>query len=134
VLIGHSGPVNRVAVSPDGKWIASASGKDVRLWRMPDLSKPPFHTLPYPELMAKLHALTNLRVVEDPSSATGYKIEVGPFPGWKDVPTWYTFAACWVPRAACRLLGAARREPHAACRVALRPCDPRRSHFVPPRC
>jgi hypothetical protein len=38
--------------------------------------------------MAKLHALTNLRVVEDLTSPTGYKLEIGPFPGWKDVPTW----------------------------------------------
>ena len=33
---------------------------------MPDLSKPPFHTLPYDELMARLRALTNLQVLEDP--------------------------------------------------------------------
>jgi hypothetical protein len=40
------------------------------------------------ELMAKLRALTNLQVVADPAAATGYKLEIGPFPGWKDVPTW----------------------------------------------
>jgi hypothetical protein len=55
---------------------------------MPDLSKPPLHTLPYDELMAKLHTLTNLRVVEDPASPTGYRLDIGPFLGWKDVPTW----------------------------------------------
>jgi hypothetical protein len=38
--------------------------------------------------MAKLDALTNLRVVRDPSASTGWKLDVGPFPGWKDVPTW----------------------------------------------
>jgi len=27
-------------------------------------------------------------VVEDPASPTGYKLDIGPFPGWKDVPTW----------------------------------------------
>jgi hypothetical protein len=32
--------------------------------------------------------LTNLRAVRDASSATGWKIEVGPFPGWKTVPVW----------------------------------------------
>jgi WD40 repeat protein len=87
-LLGHSGPVNRVAVSPDGRWIASASGAEIRLWPVPDLSKPPFHTLPYDELMTKLKALTNLRVVDDPSAASGYKLELGPFPGWREVPTW----------------------------------------------
>jgi len=55
---------------------------------MPDVTKPPLHTLPPTELMAKLDALTNLRVVRDPTSATGWKLDIGPFPGWRDVPTW----------------------------------------------
>jgi len=55
---------------------------------MPDLSKPPLHTLPHDELIAKLKTLTNLRVVRDEESATGWKLEVGPFPGWETVPTW----------------------------------------------
>jgi len=36
----------------------------------------------------KLDALTNLRVVPDSSASTGWKLDIGPFPGWKDVPTW----------------------------------------------
>ena len=88
LLLGHSVPVSTVAVSPDGKWIASGAGSEIRLWPMPDVSKPPLHTLPYDELMAKLRSLTNLQVVQDKAAATGYKVEVGPFPGWKDVPTW----------------------------------------------
>jgi WD40 repeat protein len=88
LLCCHAARVDAVAVSPDGKWIASGSGPEIRLWPMPDLSKPPLHTLPYDELMAKLRSLTNLEVVEDKAAATGYKIEIGPFPGWKDVPTW----------------------------------------------
>ncbi len=35
-----------LAFSPDGRWIASASGNEIRLWPMPDLSKPPLHTPP----------------------------------------------------------------------------------------
>ena len=87
VLARHHGPVQRVAISPDGKRVASAADTEICLWPMPDLSKPPFHTLPYDELMSKLRALTNLRIVDDPTSATGYRLEVRPFPGWKDVPT-----------------------------------------------
>jgi WD40 repeat protein len=89
LLYGHTGLVTSVAVSPDGRWIASGSDEgSIRLWPMPDLSKPPLHTLPHDELLAKLRSLTNLRAVRDPSSDTGYKLEIGPFPGWNDVPEW----------------------------------------------
>mgnify|MGYP001827480420 FL=1 len=55
---------------------------------MPDLSKPQLHTLPREELISKLKTLTNLRVVRDPDSATGWKLTHDPFPGWETVPTW----------------------------------------------
>ena len=89
LLLGHAGVVRSVAISPDLRWVAS-SGEDstLRLWPMPDLSKPPLHTLPHDDLLAKLEALTNLRAVRDPASATGWKLEVGPFPGWREAPTW----------------------------------------------
>jgi len=87
-LLGHSAPVRCVAVSPDGRWIASAAGAEIRLWPMPDLSKTPLHTLPHDQLIAKIESLTNLRVVPDPIAASGWKIELDKFPGWKEVPTW----------------------------------------------
>jgi WD40 repeat protein len=88
LLLGHAGPVSTVAVSPDGQWIASSSGTEIRLWPMPDLAQPPLHTLPRDVLLAKLDGLTNVRVVEDPAAPTGYKLDIAPFPGGKDVPTW----------------------------------------------
>jgi WD40 repeat protein len=88
LLGGHTGVVWSVAVSPDGRWIASVDDEAIHLWPMPDVTKPPLHTLPHAELMAKLDALTNLRVLRDPTSSTGWKLDIGPFPGWKDVPTW----------------------------------------------
>jgi WD40 repeat protein len=88
LLGGHTGVVWSVAISPDGRWIASVGDEAIQLWPTPDVTKPPLHTLPHEELMAKLDALTNLRVVHDPTAATGWKLDVGPFPGWKDVPHW----------------------------------------------
>jgi WD40 repeat protein len=88
-LAGHVGPVQAVALSPDQRWVAS-TGEDntLRLWPMPDLSKPPLHALPHEALIGQLHSLTNLREVRAPADSMDWKIEFGPFPGWKDVPTW----------------------------------------------
>ncbi|HWC66019.1 MAG TPA: WD40 repeat domain-containing protein, partial [Thermoanaerobaculia bacterium] len=88
LLVGHKGGAQAI-VSPDRKWIASAGAdQTLRLWPMPDLDAPPLHTLPQKDFVAKLKSLTNFRAVRDPKSATGWKIDVGPFPGWKYVPTW----------------------------------------------
>jgi WD40 repeat protein len=89
LLLGHEGIANLTAVSPDGKWVASFYAEDtVRLWPVPDLTKPPLHTLPLEELIAKLKTLTNLRVVRDPESTTGWTLTHDPFSGWETVPTW----------------------------------------------
>ena len=88
LLLGSPGAIYDLAIDPKGRWIASASGTEIRLWPMPDLSKPPLHTLPREELIAKLKTLTNLRVVRDPESSTGWTLTHDPFPGWETVPTW----------------------------------------------
>jgi len=47
LLLGHErGRIAAVAISPDRKWIASALGREVRLWPMPDLDRTPFHVRP----------------------------------------------------------------------------------------
>jgi WD40 repeat protein len=88
LLLGKPDEIYDLAIDPKGRWIASSSGTEVRLWPMPDLSKPPLHTLPREELIAKLKSLTNLRVVRDEESATGWTLTHDPFPGWEKVPTW----------------------------------------------
>jgi WD40 repeat protein len=83
------GIIGFITVSPDRRWIATGSADwAIRLWPIPDLSKPPLHTLPRDELIGKLRTLTNMRAVRDAESPTGWKIEAGPFPGWETVPTW----------------------------------------------
>jgi WD40 repeat protein len=88
-LLGHESTVLTVVIDPLGRWVASG-GRDqtIRLWPMPDLSRPPLHTLPREELIAKLKTLTNLRVVRDEESPTGWKLTHDPFPGWETVPEW----------------------------------------------
>lgn len=88
LLLGHPGAIERLAISPDGRWVASASGAEMRLWPMPDTSRTPLHALPHEALLAKLDSLTNVRVVEDGASPSGYRVELGPFPGWRDTPDW----------------------------------------------
>jgi len=90
LLMGHDSAVGVPRISPDGKWIATISDEDVRLWPMPDLTKQPLHLLPHEELLAKLKSLTNLRAVPTDENYTGYKIEVdeSAYRGWDEVPEW----------------------------------------------
>ncbi len=89
VLLGHRQSAH-ISISPDGRWIASIGRTDgsLRLWPMPDVRSPVLTTLPHDKLIAKLKTLTNLRVVRDEESATGWRTEFGPFPGWAEVPEW----------------------------------------------
>jgi WD40 repeat protein len=90
ILILEGEGVYTVAVSPDGRWIASGhSDGSIRLWPMPDLTKPPIHELPYREFLAKLKSLTNLRVVPNPEIHGSEVVRAAaPFPGWETVPEW----------------------------------------------
>ena len=88
LLIGHHGRIADIAVSPDGKWIASTQwdAPEVRLWPMPQGE--PFNALAYPEFLDRLSALTNMRVVASKNSSTGYDIKYAPFPGWEKMSNW----------------------------------------------
>ncbi len=76
-----------MSFSPDGRRIARGyDDGSIWLYPVPDFSRPPLQTLPRDELVERLRTFTNLRVVPDEGSDTGWKYEVGPFPGWKTVP------------------------------------------------
>jgi WD40 repeat protein len=86
LLVGHE-MRPYVSVHPNGSMIASAGPEGaLRLWPMPEGQ--PFNALPPDELVDRLHSLTNYRIVRDTESFTGYRLDLGPFPGWKDLPTW----------------------------------------------
>jgi hypothetical protein len=75
-------------ISPNGRWISAALASDsygrFSVFRMPEGR--PLQTLPHGEFLDRLRARTNLRVVPDKTSATGYRLDKAPFPGWEKVP------------------------------------------------
>jgi WD40 repeat protein len=85
VFFGHEGVVWTMAFSQDGRWLASG-GNDgtVRLWPVPDLSGKPPQVWERARFLALFRAKTNVRVVSDPRSATGWKLDREAFPGWQD--------------------------------------------------
>jgi len=89
LLYGHSKSAEGLSFSPDGRLLASGDmGGTVRIWTVPNRTDAPPQTMSFREFKAKLDSFTNLRVVRDDVSSTGWKLEVGPFPGWETVPEW----------------------------------------------
>ena len=89
LLLGAEGAIYSLAFSRDSRWLAACGEAfAIRIWPVPDVSKPPPHLLPRDALLTWLRSHTNLRAVPNAASATGYVLEPGPFPGWADVPAW----------------------------------------------
>jgi WD40 repeat protein len=89
VLLGHEGGVSGVWITPESDRIYSAAQDGtVRIWEVPDFSRPPLHTLPRARLLATLRAQTNMRIVVDADAENGYRIEHDRFAGWETTPSW----------------------------------------------
>ena len=87
LLLGQSARIEAVEFDPKGRWIASGDAAGlIRLWPVPEGES--FHTLPLEELLSRLENVTNYRVVADAQAPDGYRLEIGPFEGWQDHPSW----------------------------------------------
>ena len=89
LLLGAEAPIHSVAFSPDSRWLAACGEAfAIRLWPVPDVSKPRRISCHETALFTWLRSHTNLKAVPNAASATGYILEPGPFPGWAKVPGW----------------------------------------------
>ena len=71
LFFGVTGSPQRVAVSPDGRWVAASGERSrTRLWPVPDVTRKPLHRRSHEEVLATLRSWTNLRAVKDPQSPT----------------------------------------------------------------
>ena len=86
LFFGHEDKIRGLAFLSGGRLVSAADGGAIRVWPLPD--GPPLHTLAYEDLLTRLRGMTNYRAVRDEGSASGYRLEAEPFPGWARQPAW----------------------------------------------
>jgi WD40 repeat protein len=85
LLYGHQGVVTSVAISANGRWIASGSqDATVRLWRAPIGT--PVQALPLRRFLEVMYQNCNYAYVKNPDAPTGFDTVIRPFAGWEDFP------------------------------------------------
>jgi WD40 repeat protein len=77
VLVGHDNPIAALAVDPKRRWIASTEEDSNLIWLWPIPQGRPLNAQSPREFLETLRLRTNLRIVRDEASLTGYKTEPG---------------------------------------------------------
>ena len=90
LLLGHDGWIWDVDIDPARPLDRHRAARTRPFASGPCPTSPSRRSTPCPhdELVAKLKSLTNLRVVRDDESTTGWTLTHDPFPGWETVPSW----------------------------------------------
>lgn len=63
-------------------------GRDPGRTLQDPLGAGPFHRLPYREIVRRVRSVSNVRVVEDAASSTGYGLDGSTFARWDMTPRW----------------------------------------------
>jgi len=88
LFFGHTSGIVALDVHPHNNWIASTEMMKpiVRVWPVP--TGRPLQLLSHDELLTRLRSLTNVRIVADSATASGYQTKFEALKGWEESPTW----------------------------------------------
>lgn len=86
---GGSGPCASMSADPQSRVLSFGEFRlDCRSGGSGRVRRSCSSTLPCDEILERIRPLTNLRVDAGESADTGYRMEIGRFPGWRMLPRW----------------------------------------------